>query len=248
MKTPFTCCLFVILCFLGCKKDPNLSVEPIVLLGENCKDCPHVRIEIPNALKKNRLSRAVNTALQEEIIFMLNFDDQANANTIAEAITAFTGGYRDISNRFFDEETGWEARIKGEISYEDPLMLTIKMDSYLYTGGAHGYESTRFLNFDKQKGNELQDWELFADREDFLRYAELQFRMQKHIPEDKPINSTGYMFERDTFYLPENIGFTQEGIKLHYNQYEVASYADGPVELILPYKEVKKYLSGRIRS
>jgi hypothetical protein len=72
--------------------------------------------------------------------------------------------------------------------------------------------------------------------------------MQEKIPEGEPINSTGYMFERDTFYLPQNIGFTQDGVKLLYNEYEVASYADGPVELLLPYKEVKKYLSGRIRS
>jgi hypothetical protein len=223
-------------------------VEPIVLVGEQCKDCPEVHIEIPGALKKDRLSKAVNTAMREEIIFLLNFDDHSDAATITEAVTAFTKGYREISSRFHDEDTGWKARIKGEVSYEDPRMLTIKMDSYLYTGGAHGYEATRFLNFDKQKGNELQDWELFADREDFLRYAELQFRMQEKIPEGEPINSTGYMFERDTFYLPQNIGFTQDGVKLLYNEYEVASYADGPVELLLPYKEVKKYLSGRIRS
>jgi hypothetical protein len=56
------------------------------------------------------------------------------------------------------------------------------------------------------------------------------------------------MFEKDSFYLPENIGFTKEGVKLLYNQYEVASYADGTIELTLPYNEVKKYLSTKIKS
>ncbi len=248
MKSPIYCCLFLILICLGCKKDTNLALEPLLILGDNCKSCPDVRVDIPKAVKKDRISVAVNTALREEIIYLLNFNEHADATTITEAISGFSRDYSDISPLFLDEQDRWEARIKGEVSYEDALMLTIKLDSYLYTGGAHGYEATRFLNFNKRNGTELQDWELFADRKDFLRYAELKFRKQEHIPEDMPINSTGYMFERDIFYLPENIGFTAEGVKLLYNQYEVASYADGTVELVLPYKEVAKYLSGKIRS
>ena len=50
------------------------------------------------------------------------------------------------------------------------------------------------------------------------------------------------MFENDEFYLPENIGFTQEGLQLFYEQYEVASYADGPIILTLKYKEIEPYL------
>ena len=56
------------------------------------------------------------------------------------------------------------------------------------------------------------------------------------------------MFDGETFYLPENIGFTQEGIQLLYNQYEVASYADGPIVLTLSYKEVKDYLTVKIKA
>ena len=54
------------------------------------------------------------------------------------------------------------------------------------------------------------------------------------------------MFERDEFYLPENIGLTENGLVLLYNQYEVASYADGAIELILPMNEVKNYLTRKI--
>ncbi|MEO0900921.1 MAG: DUF3298 domain-containing protein, partial [Bacteroidota bacterium] len=36
---------------------------------------------------------------------------------------------------------------------------------------------------------------------------------------------------RNLFHLSENIGYVPEGIQLIYNQYEVASYADGPIVL-----------------
>jgi hypothetical protein len=50
------------------------------------------------------------------------------------------------------------------------------------------------------------------------------------------------MFEDEKFYLPQNIFYTDKGLLLYYNSYEAASYADGPKELLLPYKEVNEYL------
>ena len=94
----------------------------------------------------------------------------------------------------------------------------------------------------------MEDWELFEDKEGFEQYAETQFRLQQNIPVNNPINSTGFMFEKNHFYLPENIGFTEKGLKLLYNQYEVASFADGPIELTLPYKDIQKFLSGNIKT
>jgi len=142
-----------------------------------------------------------------------------------------------------DEPNGWEAKIKGSISYEDAKFITIILDSYLFTGGAHGYTSKRFLNFDKKKGTEMENSELFKNTEDFLVFAEEMFRKKENIPKNKSINYTGFMFEQDSFYLPENIGFTKDGLKLLYNPYEVASYTDGPIELVLPHTEIKKFLA-----
>ncbi|NNE76731.1 MAG: DUF3298 domain-containing protein, partial [Pricia sp.] len=110
------------------------------------------------------------------------------------------------------------------------------------------YSSKRFLNFDKRKGRELENWQLFRNREDFQLFAERKFRNQEDIPLQGPINSTGFMFEKDSFYLPENIGFTKEGVKLLYNPYEVASYADGPIILTLPFKEVAPFLVTKTKS
>src|SRR5690606_11666613 len=62
------------------------------------------------------------------------------------------------------------------------------------------------------------------------------------IPATESINSTGFMFENDVFYLPRNIGFTDDGLLLVYERYEVASYADGPIRLTFPYPEIGRFL------
>ncbi|MGB5818578.1 MAG: DUF3298 domain-containing protein [Saonia sp.] len=247
MKTPLAY-LFIIFALFSCKDIDKLTFEPINFNAGSCEACPKVSVTVPNALEDSKLADAINNALKEEVISLLTFDDEINATTITEAITSFKNGFQELKNIYPEEAIGWEAKIEGKVSYESTTMLTIELSSYLFTGGAHGYSAIRFLNFNKKEGAELEDWELFESKKDFIRFAEAKFRIQEDIPQDSPINSTGFMFEKNEFYLPENIGFTKDGIQLHYNQYDVASYADGPIVLTLPYNEVKNYLSLKIKS
>ena len=240
--------LLLFLLLVGCKKDHKLTFEPLVLDKKDCADCPKVSINLPKALDGTKFAQTINGAIEEEIISLLHFDDGMDLSTIDSAIVSFNKGYLELKNAFADEPAGWEADIKGELVYEDAALLTIELNSYIFTGGAHGYSSKRFLNFDKKKGKELENWQLFKNQEDFEQFAEVKFREQEAIPSDKSINHTGLMFERDSFHLPENIGFTEEGVKLLYNPYEVAAYADGPIVLMLPFKEVKPYLAAKVKS
>lgn len=237
---------FILLLFvlaLGCKNEEKLTFEPFSLENEACVECPEIAIDIPKALEQTKIAQAINTAISEEIIALLIFEEETEISELKDAIISFNKGYFDLQALYDDEATDWQARIKGEVTYEDAEILTVALDAYLFTGGAHGYTTKRFLNFDKKKGVELENWQLFKNEEDFRMYAETVFREKEHIPQDKPINHTGFMFEQDTFYLPENIGFTKDGLKLRYNQYEVAPYSDGPIEIVLSQDQVKSYLS-----
>ncbi|WP_326935009.1 RsiV family protein [Flavobacterium sp. PL11] len=57
------------------------------------------------------------------------------------------------------------------------------------------------------------------------------------------MNSGGLMFENERFQLPQNIFFTDTGLLLYYNIYEIASYADGATEMLFPYTEVNEFLN-----
>ncbi len=247
MKSPFVH-IFIILLLLGCKKEDKLTFDTIVFEETSCADCPDVQIDLPHVMERSRLANTINTALTEEVISLLLFDEgEASVTTIPEAIDSFKDGYLDLKGLFAEESTQWEARINGEVLYEDTNHLTIQLTSYLFTGGAHGYTALRFLNFDKKRGAELENRQLFKDTEGFQQFAERKFREQENIPLGQPINQTGLMFEQDTFYLPENIGFTKDGLQLLYNPYEVASYADGPIVLTLSYQEVGPFLSEKVQ-
>jgi hypothetical protein len=238
----------VFLLFFGCQNEHKLTFEPYAFENEACDNCPMVSFDIPKALGITKTSKAINTALEEELIFLLSFDEETDVTSVDDAMQSFKNGYVALQQLYTNESTAWEAKIDGKVTYENAEFITIELDAYLFTGGAHGYISKQLLNFDKNKGVQLENWELFKDAEDFRAFAEEKFRQSEQIPNDKSINYTGFMFEEDAFYLPENIGFTKDGLKLLYNPYEVASYADGPIELILTHKEVKKHLSKKTKS
>lgn len=240
--------LVLALLLLGCKNENKLTFEPKSMESEVCSNCPEVTIQIPKALDKTKIAETINTALKEEVISLLLYDDELDVSTVQDAIVSFKNGYLELQKLYSDETTKWEASIQGEVTYEDKNLLTIVLNTYLFTGGAHGYTSKQFLNFEKNKAIELDNSELFKDEADFRSFAESIFRKKEQIPQGESINATGFMFEKGSFHLPENIGFTEEGLTLLYNPYEVASFADGTIELVLPHTEVKKYLKQKPKS
>ena len=238
--------LSIVLLLLSCGKDEKLAFETKNFSNSNCVDCPEIDIEIPMALDNRKISTTVNSAIREEAISLLTFEEEKEIVDIPTAISSFNNGYLELLKKFPDETIPWEASIVAVIAYENEDLLTIKMNSYIFTGGAHGYGSTRFLNFDKKSGIELNRKDLFKNHGNFVDFAEKLFREQQNIPSDQSINSTGLMFELDEFYLPENIGFTESGLNLLYNPYEIASYADGTIEMVIPYEEIQKFLAVRL--
>jgi hypothetical protein len=240
--------LLLILLALGCKKNEDqLTNKPLEFKSEKCADCPEVKINIFNFIDEIPIATTINNVLEEEVIDQLLYDDDIKVESIDKAITSFKNGYLDLKKMYADETVGWEAKIEAAITFENKDVISIQMDSYIFTGGAHGYGVTRFLNFDKKKGDQLENWQLFGDKEDFRHFAEVKFKIQEDIPQSASINSTGFMFEDERFYLPKNIGFTKKGLQLIYNQYEVASYADGPIIITLPYNEINKFLALKIK-
>lgn len=239
--------LIVFLFAVACKKKDELSYKPLSFKSDNCADCPKVAVDIFEFNDDADLATVVNSTLKKEVIKQLIYDDEIKVSTIEEAISSFKNGFLELKKMYPDETLGWEATIKGSVTYENKDVLSIQLETYLFTGGAHGYSVTRLLNFDKKKNSVLENWEIFNDADGFEHFAEIKFKIQEDIPQNGSINSTGLMFENDEFYLPNNIGFTKNGVQLIYNQYEVASYADGPMTIILPYDEIKNYLAVAVK-
>lgn len=251
-------CLLIALClFTACKKeekDKELKTKDASLsfttayyeqTSAPCKNqCTSVSIEVPVVTNYPPVDDTINNKVFKEVRKIVYAGEKPTEATSYEEIThSFTGSYEDMVKKFPNEALiPWEARIKGSITYQSENLLNIKINNYMFTGGAHGYEGDASLLFDLNKGISLNTEDLFTDLRSFTALAETKFREQFRIPANKNINSTGMFFEDEKFVLPRNIFFTDKGLLLQYNAYEAASYADGPKKLLIPYSIANDYL------
>lgn len=232
--------------FVSCTKEQSLefsdvSYEKTSEIGQDQWQAK-VQIDIPLAVSKNAVSDSINTSLYnfiESVVYL--GEDKAPFSSYEEMATSFITSYEGLKKEYA-EEVGWEANLKAKITFQTENLLNIKVEYYIFTGGAHGYFGVKSLLFDVQTGQSLTTQNLFSDMEKLEAYAEQKFRKDFHIAEGHPINSTGFMFEDDMFHLPENVFFTDEGLLFHYNVYEISSYADGYQTFVIGYDQADLFL------
>ncbi|MCT8339217.1 DUF3298 and DUF4163 domain-containing protein [Flavobacteriaceae bacterium TK19130] len=244
---------FVVLLLLivtACSEAPEISFQEDQFTESElgiCTDDPCSEITI-NAIKaegNTELDKAINTRIQDFIIASLFLGEESNprATTIEEAAEEFVLAYRDHKHDYPDITAEYVAEISVEPLVHTENMICLELQQYKFTGGAHGYGSVQFANFDVVEGTLLSNEALLKDEAGFISVAEEYFRKEKDIPSDASINSTGFWFENDTFQLPQSIGFTKNNVILHYNAYDIASYAEGAIEIQIPVSEVQPFLS-----
>lgn len=231
----------------GCNNDvPELSFEELNIeqVSElNCnpeeENCTFIGIKVPWAMGKDTRSNLLNSHIEDHVIKLIDYQDSKDLTSLENLAQTFIKDYEASAKEFPEYNIPWEAFVEGELTYESENIISIEFELALFTGGAHGYTSVSYLNFDPESGRIISNKDLFT--EEFKNFAEERFRKKNDIPENESINSTGLFFEDDEFQLPQNIGFYDNKVVLRYNAYEVASYSEGTIKLVFKMEEVKQY-------
>lgn len=250
-KSKFILLLIIFLGLYSCDNTESFTFEKQNFTVDtllDCKnvDCASLEINLLKIVDDTPIATTINKEIENAACSILNIGENASAPTLKEAISQFNSSYQNISEEFPEEIIPYEATIDCELSFRCQNLLSVLMDSYIFTGGAHGNSTVSYLNIDTKTGKQFSNRALFKNYDEFEDYAEKIFRTQYKIPEDESINSTGFFFENDTYSLPSTIGFTDKEVVLYYNQYEINSYAEGPIELKLNKEEVASFFSVKI--
>lgn len=238
--------LLFVLFIIGCKKDltfKNVHFEQ-KSKTPNKFDSPKASVTVPFAKNKTIVADSINKKVfnvVQSIIY--NQEVSKKATTYDAVLKDFIMEYQKIIAKNPGDPFGWEANVTGKIKHLSSQILNIEIEHYSFTGGAHGYQGLRSIVIDPLTGKNIPNAKLFKNEDAFKKFAEKTFRIQFQIPANSNINSTDLMFEEEKFQLPQNYFFTDSGLLLYYNTYEIASYAQGPQELLLTFKELEPYLA-----
>ena len=121
--------------------------------------------------------------------------------------------------------------------------LTYSVESYLYTGGAHGYHWHTYLNFSRKTGHLITLDEVLdlSHSEAVIQLILRDLMQQFGCNSVQQLEEQGFISIRD-ITLTDNFHIGSRGITFVYNPYEIACYAMGKQSVTLTYQQLKPYM------
>jgi hypothetical protein len=206
------------------------------------EDGVKVEVDYPIIINDNDAAERINQTVNNYIVNSLSFEEKSTTEIdVNKAISDFNLEFQKFKADFPEDVIQWEAYIEGELLYNSPLITTIAINSYLFTGGAHGNDYIKLFNFNTETGETLKVEDVLDLNAEFMSLAKNKFEAEV-IKNEGNVND--YFFGED-FKLPENMGLNDQGLIFVYNKYEIASYAQGYTEFLIEFKELEKFLKVR---
>ena len=162
--------------------------------------------------------------------------DELNELNKSNADTAFANQAQEFAANGTDNYTRqllpFSAGSELNIERHDPLIFSLAVaDSYWY-GGAHPYSYRLGFNFDTKTGRALELSDLITDGDAF--YEVLHSALSEHeikggFFEDWEDTLKKEYYQEEDYHL--NWIAANDGIQIWFNQYDIAPYAAGPIEV-----------------
>lgn len=198
-----------------------------------------ISVSIDEAIGNSEVSKIINFKIKEAIISTLS--DVTKKTSLESVLEDFDAEFITFKKQFPEaSHPAWELHIETEKAYQSEEIITLSINTYEFKGGAHGNDKIKFLNLNANTGEVYKLSDIVDNSDDFKALAKDHFL--KSIDADKENNQIEDYFFGKPFQLPENIGFSDDGLVFLYNVYEVASYDQGYTEFVIPFDAVESYL------
>ncbi|MDD2327843.1 MAG: RsiV family protein [bacterium] len=232
--------------------------EQIPLLSLNDSTLPFADLSLSFTYPAHFRDASSLTRLQQ--IFTGTFFGDVRYDTLAPETAAilfaeaYRERYRSLTNSYYQDK----AMLKGEMpvwywySLDIQNRLLHLSDSLLsysvaysdYEGGAHGSHRITYTNIDLNRLHTLTEEDLFLPG----YYKPLTEKIVAQLMKDHRVNEPDSLLTKGFFTIEDivpnnNFWLSDNAIHYAYNQYEIAPYSMGVIDVTIPYSELAELLS-----
>jgi len=121
-------------------------------------------------------------------------------------------------------------------------VLSFYIDHYAFTGGAHGLQTREYTVVNLWTGREVSLKDIFKENSETQLSSILSDKIHEknHLPTTQSLKDAGFF--NDTVKPTDNFYVTRQGIGFFYNQYDIAPYTSGSIDVFIPFNELKDLL------
>jgi hypothetical protein len=134
--------------------------------------------------------------------------------------------------------------LSAKTRYRNKFLTVIELNTWqYYTGAAHGISATQFLNWDNQRQRVLGMADVLEPGKHDRYIAALQTAHSQWLANDPDARKDPDTYNRIwPFQVSENFAFTDAGLVVKYDSYQIAPYSAGQPELLIPYSALQGVL------
>ena len=201
--------------------------------------CMEFSVVYDSIVSENAEAGRINEFIKNKILE--DFPDDENPDNFDELYKLLKKEYLEFINDIPDVFISWRYNFEVALECFCQPVISIKYDKYEYTGGAHGNETVVYYNFKFVNGKpELID-NPFNPRETEMIIAWIKNELRKKfkLKENEPLENAGLWESFDSSYrFNNNFKITKKGLSIIFNQYEIAPYSMGIIEVEIPYEKL----------
>jgi len=136
----------------------------------------------------------------------------------------------DIGSSF-----NWEIIKNNKIICQNKQYISFVNEIYMFTGGAHGNKLEYYYTFSLKSNTLINARSFFKDGS-----CEAIIKLQEIALKEEVKDLSEYYL--DGLSCTSNFYITRKGVMFHYNQYDIASYAAGSVDILIKTDDILPFL------
>jgi hypothetical protein len=203
--------------------------------------CVRVALSWPEATAPAELAATVNEGIARWLRRATFVQGGSSPEEIFEELVT---AHDDLRQEFPDYALPWHVERTVSIVRDDGQVFALSLYENMFTGGAHGVRTQLYRNFRPDTGAAITLEELIVEGgiEQLTAVGEEIFRTAHELAPDIALDDAGFWFDDGVFALNDNFLVSTDALFFYYNEYEVAAYAVGPTELLIPYERIGSLL------
>lgn len=148
--------------------------------------------------------------------------------------------------KYLPKGVNYSLDIRYDVMLANDRIISVNFGRSEYTGGAHPNHYSSTLNFDLKSGQEVKLEDLFKSGSNYLKaisdYSIKDLKKRASDMTDDEWLAEGAGPKADNF---SSWNLTKKGVLITFDPYQVAAYAAGPQEVLIPYSVIKEMLSDK---
>ncbi len=201
--------------------------------------CVNIELEYLKMKGSSEVAKKFNHLIEQFIFYKMSSSETSSELTPDEHVQDIIDEFKSFKTEFPDATTGgYEQTTNCELTWSDEKLITVELLTSMYSGGAHPSYQDEYLNVDPKTGNSLEILSFITDRKAFEIFVEDKLRKKLSMGENDKWEDFTFV---DEFILPVNMGMTESGLRLIYNEYEILPYSEGMTEILISREELKRF-------